>query len=171
MWHIRKKYQTCNDKGCMGYNRKSSGVKDGNIQDETDAMRKSIHYHKTEVGQKHYTRTHQYSHALEKIYNLKCTALYNMQRIYMNLPNSKTKKAKYIPPVMTETSVVTDLLQTLKILTKLVAQSVAHNLRELSVLNILLSVKKPVWDLELAGVAHDSDELLNLQQKNNAMYS
>merc|ERR1712014_460392 len=65
-------------------------------------------------------------------------------------------------PVVTETTMGTDLLQTLKILTEFVVQSVGKNLRVLSIDNVLLSVEEPVRDFVLAWVGDDGDELLGL---------
>lgn len=67
---------------------------------------------------------------------------------------------------MTETSVGTDLLQALKIITNLAVQDVGHDLAVLAILNVLLSVKEPVGDLELTWVVHDGDHLLNLTRTN-----
>jgi len=63
-------------------------------------------------------------------------------------------------PVVTETTVSTDLLQALKILTHLVVKTVGQDLGVLAINNILLSVKEPVGDLVLAGVLEDSDDTL-----------
>merc|ERR1719402_978943 len=65
-------------------------------------------------------------------------------------------------PVVTQTTMGTDLLQALQILTKLVVQKVRKYLRGLTVLNVLLPVKEVVWDLVLAWVADDGDDLLDL---------
>jgi hypothetical protein len=63
-------------------------------------------------------------------------------------------------PVVTETTVVTDLLQTLKIITVLGVKNVRDNLRGLAINNILLSVKEPGGDLVLSRVLEDSDNTL-----------
>lgn len=63
---------------------------------------------------------------------------------------------------MSETSVDTDLLQSLKIVTELGVKSVGENLGELSVFDVLLSVQEPVGDLELTGVSDNSDDLVDL---------
>jgi len=65
-------------------------------------------------------------------------------------------------PIVTETTVGTDLLQTLEVLTKLVVEDVGHHLGSLAVLDVALPVKEPIGDLVLAGVLHDGDQLLNL---------
>ena len=82
-------------------------------------------------------------------------------------------------PVVTETSMGADLLETLQILTKFVVQDVGHHLGCLAVLDVSLSVQEPVRDLVLTRVLgkklnlkqhfiyllrlylHDGDELLN----------
>merc|ERR1712045_487872 len=65
-------------------------------------------------------------------------------------------------PVVTQTPVSADLLQTFQILTKLVIQTVGHHLAGLAVLDVALSVQEPIGDLVLARVSHDGFELLNL---------
>merc|ERR1719270_1265498 len=65
-------------------------------------------------------------------------------------------------PVVPKTPVGTDLLQTLKVLTKLVVQDVSHDLVGLAVLDVPLPVKEPVGDLVLAGVLHNGDELFSI---------
>jgi hypothetical protein len=62
-------------------------------------------------------------------------------------------------PVVTQTTVGADLLQTLQVLTDLVVQDVGHHLVGLAVLVVPLSVEEPVRDLVLAGVLHDRDDL------------
>lgn len=57
-----------------------------------------------------------------------------------------------------------DLLQPLEVLTDLAVEGVGHHLRELAILNVLLSVQEPVGNLVLARVAHDRNQLLNLRQ-------
>lgn len=70
-----------------------------------------------------------------------------------------------LPPVVSETSVGTDLLQSLQILTDLAVQGVGHDLTVFTVLDILLSVEEPVGNLVLAGVGHDGDHLFHLKMK------
>ena len=53
---------------------------------------------------------------------------------------------------------VTDLLQTLKILTHLAVETVGQDLGVLAIDNILLSVKEPVGDLVLAGVLENGND-------------
>ena len=57
---------------------------------------------------------------------------------------------------------VTDLLQTLKILTHLAVETVGQEWGVLAIDNILLSVKEPVGDLVLAGVLNNGHNALNL---------
>lgn len=67
----------------------------------------------------------------------------------------------YSPPV-TKTTVSTDLLHTLNIITELSIEVLCKNLLVLSGLEVLLSVKEPKRDLELTWVLDDSYNLLNL---------
>jgi hypothetical protein len=53
---------------------------------------------------------------------------------------------------------VTDLLQTLEIITHLGVKTVGQDLRVLAIDNILLSVKEPVGDLVLAGVLENGND-------------
>ena len=55
-------------------------------------------------------------------------------------------------PVVTQTTMGADLLQTLKVLTKLVVQDVGHHLGGLAILVITLSVQEPVGNLVLTGI-------------------
>ena len=55
-------------------------------------------------------------------------------------------------PIMTETTMRADLLQTLKIFTKLVVENVGHHLGSLAVLDVSLSVQEPIGDLVLSWV-------------------
>ena len=70
---------------------------------------------------------------------------------------------KYIPPVVTQTSMGTNLLKTLQIFTELVLKHVGCHLRELAILDVLLSVEEPVRDFVLAGIGHDGHQFLNLK--------
>ena len=65
---------------------------------------------------------------------------------------------------MSKTPVGPDLLESLQILSQLVVQVVSQDLAETTVLNILLSVEEPIWDLVLAGVGHHSHHSLNLKK-------
>jgi len=56
-----------------------------------------------------------------------------------------------------------NLLQTLKILTELVVQSVSNQLARLAVAVVLLTVEEPLRDLVLARVGHDVNNLLDLE--------
>ena len=68
-----------------------------------------------------------------------------------------------LPPEVTDTTMATDLLHQLKIITELDVQVVGQELRVLAVTDVLLSVQEPVGDLVVAWVLHDGDELLDLQ--------
>jgi hypothetical protein len=61
-------------------------------------------------------------------------------------------------PVVTETTMSTDLLQTLEIITVLGVKNVGDNLRGLTIDNILLSVKEPSRDLILGRVLENGDD-------------
>ena len=65
-------------------------------------------------------------------------------------------------PVVTETTVRTDLLQPLEIVTELRVDTVGENLRVLAVDNVPLPVQEPCGDLELRGVLDDGDDTLEL---------
>ena len=63
---------------------------------------------------------------------------------------------------MPQTTVRTNLLQPLKIITELGVNTVGKNLRVLAVHDVALPVQEPGGDLELSGVLDDSDETLEL---------
>jgi len=65
------------------------------------------------------------------------------------------------PPV-TQTTVSTDFLETLNIITKLGINILGKDLVVFTSLEILLPVQKPKRDLELAGVLDDSHKLFDL---------
>jgi hypothetical protein len=65
-------------------------------------------------------------------------------------------------PVVTETTMSSDLLQALQIITKLGIDTVGENLRVFAIDDIALSVKEPGWDLVLSGVLDDGDDSLEL---------
>ncbi|KAG9967235.1 ribosomal protein S13, partial [Aureobasidium melanogenum] len=65
-------------------------------------------------------------------------------------------------PVVAETSVGTDLLQSLKVLTELGVDTVSEDLEVLAVDNVALSVEEPRGDLVLGGVLDDGDDALEL---------
>lgn len=67
-------------------------------------------------------------------------------------------------PVVTQTTVGTDLLQSLQILTQLRVHIRGGQLRVLAVDDVLLSVQEPVRDLVLARVRDDRDDLLDLKE-------
>ena len=72
----------------------------------------------------------------------------------MLTPHSKT-------PVMTETSVIMILLQSISILTDLVMWVVGHNLWWHSSLDIFLSVQEILWKSVFARIEHNGDEFSN----------
>ena len=63
---------------------------------------------------------------------------------------------------MAETSVGTDLLQSLEVLTELGVDTVGEDLEVLAVDNVALSVEEPGGDLVLGGVLDDGDNALKL---------
>ena len=63
---------------------------------------------------------------------------------------------------MTETTVRTNLLQPLQIITKLRVNAVGQDLRVLAVNDVPLPVQEPKRNLELGGVLDDGDETLKL---------
>jgi len=65
-------------------------------------------------------------------------------------------------PVVSKTSVASDLLHALKIFSKFGLKTVGDDLGEGTILSILLSVKEVVWDLVLTGVQHDGFHSLDL---------
>jgi hypothetical protein len=69
-------------------------------------------------------------------------------------------------PVVTETTVITDLLQSLKVVAKLGVQSVREQLVVLAGLEVLLPIQEPFRDFELKRVLDDGDQLFDLQFEN-----
>ncbi len=65
-------------------------------------------------------------------------------------------------PVVPKAPVGSDLLQALEILAQFVVQQVGHDLARLAILDVLLPVEEPVWDLVLARVLHDGHDLVDL---------
>ena len=65
-------------------------------------------------------------------------------------------------PEVTETTVRTDLLQTLQVSTQLLVDRVGENVAVLAVDNVPLPVQEPHRDLELCRVLDDVDETLKL---------
>ena len=63
-------------------------------------------------------------------------------------------------PVVTQTPVGADLLQTLQIITELAVDSVGEHLAVLAVDDVALSVEEPGWDLVLGWVLEDGDDAL-----------
>lgn len=65
-------------------------------------------------------------------------------------------------PEVTETTVRTDLLQPLKVITELRVYTVGQDLRVLAIDDVPLPVQEPQRNLELSGVLDDGDETLEL---------
>lgn len=65
-------------------------------------------------------------------------------------------------PEVSQTTMGTDLLQPLQILTKLAFHVVGQNLRILAINDISLSVEEPGWNLVLCWVLNDCDDSLEL---------
>ncbi len=65
-------------------------------------------------------------------------------------------------PVVTKTTVTSDSLQALDILTELVVQAVRGDLAVLAVLVVLLSVQEPVGDLVLTWVGNNGHNSVDL---------
>jgi len=65
-------------------------------------------------------------------------------------------------PVVAETSVSTDLLQSLEVVTELGVDTVGENLEVLAVDNVALSVEEPGRNLVLGWVLDDGDDTLEL---------
>ena len=63
-------------------------------------------------------------------------------------------------PEVTETTVSTNLLQPLQVVTELRVDTVGQDLRVLAIDDITLPVQEPCGDLELGGVLDDGDETL-----------
>jgi len=63
---------------------------------------------------------------------------------------------------MSKTSVSTDFLESLQILTELVVEGVGKNLRVLSIDNITLAIEEPGGNLILGRILDDSDDTLKL---------
>ena len=63
-------------------------------------------------------------------------------------------------PEVTETTVRTNLLQPLKVITELRVNTVGQDLQVLAVDNVALPVQEPCWDLELRGVLDDRHDTL-----------
>ena len=65
-------------------------------------------------------------------------------------------------PIVTETTVRTDLLQPLQIVTEFRVNGVRENLAVLAVNDVPLPVQEPCRDLELGGVLDNGDKALEL---------
>ena len=71
----------------------------------------------------------------------------------MLTPHSQT-------PIMPQTSMRTNLLQTFQILTELAVHSVGQDLRVLAIHNVTLSVEEPGGNFVLGGILDDGDDTL-----------
>ena len=65
-------------------------------------------------------------------------------------------------PVVTQTTVIPDLLEPLEIIPELHVQGIGNNLGIFTIFVVFLSVEKPVRNLELAGICHNVHQVLNL---------
>jgi hypothetical protein len=63
-------------------------------------------------------------------------------------------------PIVTKTTMSTDLLQALQIITKLGVDTVSENLGVLAIDDIALTIEEPGWDLVLSGVLDNGDDSL-----------
>ena len=84
---------------------------------------------------------------------------------HTNSPSPPTSSLRMLAPhsqtpIMPQTSMRTDLLQTLQILTKLAVHSVGQDLRVLAIHDIALSVEEPGRNFVLGGVLDDGDNTL-----------
>jgi len=68
-------------------------------------------------------------------------------------------------PVVTQTTVVPDLLESLEVVPELHVEGVGDDLREPAVLVVLLPVEEPVRHLELPGVRHHRHQPLQLVRR------
>ena len=65
-------------------------------------------------------------------------------------------------PVVSETPVAADLLQSFEVVTELRVDIVGQNLAVLAIDDVFLPVKEPKWNLELRGVLHDVHDSFEL---------
>merc|ERR1711937_856352 len=65
-------------------------------------------------------------------------------------------------PVVAETTVSTDLLQSLQVFAPLVIEGVRQHLRVFAIFYVLLPIEEPVRYLVLSWVLHDGDHALHL---------
>jgi hypothetical protein len=70
-------------------------------------------------------------------------------------PDTKT-------PIVSQSTMSPDLLQSLEIFTEFAVDTVGENLVVLAIDNITLTIKKPCGNLVLSGVLDDSDDALKL---------
>ena len=65
-------------------------------------------------------------------------------------------------PEVSDTTVTSDLLQSLQIISQLGLDLVSQSVVVLTISDILLTVQEPGWDLVLSWVLHDLDDSLQL---------
>ena len=65
-------------------------------------------------------------------------------------------------PVVSQSSVVLDLLQPFHIFSQLCVQLIGDELRSLAILGVTFSVKEPLWDVVFSGPSEDVVNLLKL---------
>ena len=65
-------------------------------------------------------------------------------------------------PVVPQTTVISDFLESLQVIPELHVESVGHNLGVLAILVVLLPVEEPIWDLELPWVGNHSHQIIKL---------
>lgn len=65
-------------------------------------------------------------------------------------------------PVVPQTPVITDFLESLKIIPELHVKLIGYNLREFAILVIFLSVQKPIWNLELTRIRNHCHNIIQL---------
>ena len=82
-----------------------------------------------------------------------CNSEIHACRLRMLTPHSQS-------PEVPQTSVRTNLLQPLQILTQLRVNSIRQNLRVLAIDDVLLPVEEPRRNFELCGILDDSDDTL-----------
>ena len=68
----------------------------------------------------------------------------------------------YRPPVVSQTAMSSDFLQSFQVLADLAVEHVGQRLRVLAVLHVLLPVEEPVRNLVLARVRHHRYHLFHL---------
>ena len=72
-------------------------------------------------------------------------------------------------PVVAQTAMIANLLQPLQIVTHLGLQIVGHHVGEFAVLDVALSVEKPIRDLVLARIVQHGDDFFDLEEEKPQM--